>query len=211
MLDLVADREVADDLIAGRLTLGGELREASVVFCDVRGFTALTERMEPGEVIALLNEHMTALTRVVYANGGVVDKFVGDQVIALFGVPRSTGHDAYAAVRAAREMIEARTTLNARAARPLDVGIGVASGTVVAGCLGSADRLNYTVLGERVNLAARLCAQAGQMEVLIDDATQRRLGALVGVEAVPPLALKGFSAPVVAYRLRAVGPLPAAS
>jgi len=114
-------------------------------------------------------------------------------------------------VRAAREMIEARTTLNARAARPLDVGIGVASGTVVAGCLGSADRLNYTVLGERVNLAARLCAQAGQMEVLIDDATQRRLGALVGVEAVPPLALKGFSAPVVAYRLRAVGPLPAAS
>ena len=211
VLDLVADREVADDLIAGRLTLGGELREASVVFCDVRGFTALTERMEPGEVIALLNEHMTALTRVVYANGGVVDKFVGDQVIALFGVPRSTGHDAYAAVRAAREMIEARTTLNARAARPLDVGIGVASGTVVAGCLGSADRLNYTVLGERVNLAARLCAQAGQMEVLIDDATQRRLGALVGVEAVPPLALKGFSAPVVAYRLRAVGPLPAAS
>ena len=168
VLDLVADREVADDLIAGRLTLGGELREASVVFCDVRGFTALTERMEPGEVIALLNEHMTALTRVVYANGGVVDKFVGDQVIALFGVPRSTGHDAYAAVRAAREMIEARTTLNARAARPLDVGIGVASGTVVAGCLGSADRLNYTVLGERVNLAARLCAQAGQMEVLID-------------------------------------------
>jgi len=207
----VADREVADELIAGRLTLGGELREASVVFCDVRGFTALTERMEPGEVIALLNEHMTALTRVVYANGGVVDKFVGDQVIALFGVPRSTGHDAYAAVRAAREMIEARTTLNARAARPLDVGIGVASGTVVAGCLGSADRLNYTVLGERVNLAARLCAQAGRMEVLIDDATQRRLGALLAVEAVPPLALKGFSAPVVAYRLRAVGPLPAAS
>jgi class 3 adenylate cyclase len=211
VLDLVADREVAEDLIAGRVTLGGELREASVLFCDVRGFTALTERMEPGEVIALLNEHMTALTRVVYANGGVVDKFVGDQVIALFGVPRSTGLDAYAAVRAAREMIEARTTLNQRAARPLDVGIGVASGTVVAGCLGSADRLNYTVLGERVNLAARLCAQAGRMEVLIDDATQRRLGALIGVEAVPPLALKGFSAPVMAYRLREVGPLPAAS
>src|SRR5439155_735991 len=125
VLDLVADREVADDLIAGRLTLGGELREASVVFCDVRGFTALTERMEPGEVIALLNEHMTALTRVVYANGGVVDKFVGDQVIALFGVPRSTGHDAYAAVRAAREMIEARTTLNARAARALEAPGGL--------------------------------------------------------------------------------------
>src|SRR5207253_2726542 len=125
-----------------------------------------------------------------------------DQVIALFGVPRSTGHDAYAAVRAAREMIEARTTLNARAARPLDVGIGVASGTVVAGCLGSADRLNYTVLGERVNLAARLCAQAGQMEVLIDDATQRRLGALVGVEAVPPLALPRHARRPASLRLR---------
>jgi class 3 adenylate cyclase len=211
VLELVADREVAEDLIAGRLALGGELREASVLFCDVRGFTALSEQMAPGEVITLLNEHMTALTRVVYANGGVVDKFVGDQVIALFGVPRSTGRDAYAAVRAAWQMIAARAALNARAARPLEVGVGIASGTVVAGCLGSADRLNYTVLGERVNLAARLCAQAGRMEVLIDDETQRRLGALIRVDAVPPLALKGFSAPVAAYRLREVGPGPASS
>src|SRR5207245_11648655 len=97
-------------------------------------------------------------------------------------------------------MIEARTTLNARAARPLDVGIGVASGTVVAGCLGSADRLNYTVLGERVNLAARLCAQAGQMEGLIDDATQRRPGARVGGEAGPPPARKALGPPGAADR-----------
>ncbi len=208
VLDLVADHEIAQELIDGRLTLGGELREVTVLFCDVRGFTALSEHMPPAEVIALLNAHMTALTTVVHAHHGVIDKFVGDSVIALFGAPRGTGRDAEHAVRAAREMIAARAALNAQGGRPLEVGIGIASGTVVAGCLGSADRLNYTVLGARVNLAARLCAQAGRMEILLDEETRRLAGALA-VEPLPPLALKGFSAPVQAYRLQRAEPAPA--
>jgi len=208
VLDLVADHEIAQELIDGRLTLGGELREVTVLFCDVRGFTALSEHMPPAEVITLLNEHMTALTAVVHAHHGVIDKFVGDSVIALFGAPRGTARDAEHAVRAAREMIAARAALNAQGGRPLEVGIGIASGTVVAGCLGSADRLNYTVLGARVNLAARLCAQADRMEILLDEETRRRAGALA-VEPLPPLALKGFSAPVQAYRLQRAEPAPA--
>ena len=208
VLDLVADHEIAQELIDGRLTLGGELREVTVLFCDVRSFTALSEHMPPAEVITLLNEHMTALTAVVHAHHGVIDKFVGDSVIALFGAPRGTARDAEHAVRAAREMIAARAALNAQGGRPLEVGIGIASGTVVAGCLGSADRLNYTVLGARVNLAARLCAQADRMEILLDEETRRLAGALA-VEPLPPLALKGFSAPVQAYRLQRAEPAPA--
>jgi class 3 adenylate cyclase len=162
-------------------------------------------------VIELLNEHMSALTRVVHAHGGVVDKFVGDSLIALFGAPRTTGEDARQAVRAARRMVEERAALNRTSRHHLEVGIGVASGTVVAGCMGAEDRLNYTVLGARVNLAARLCAQAGGMEILIDEETRRQLDEEVSLEPVPALQLKGFSAPVAAYRVTGVGPAVAVS
>jgi len=202
VLDVVADRRIADELVRGRLELGGEPREVTVVFCDIRGFTARTEGMPPGDVVQLLNEHMTALARVVHAHQGVVDKYMGDALMALFGAPRSTSADAANAVRAAWEMVQAREELNRRSGRPIQVGIGVATGLVVAGCMGSADRLSYTVVGERVTLAARLCAQAGPMEIVIDDATRRALGGEADADLLPPQSLKGFSAPVVAYRVR---------
>lgn len=207
VLDLVSDRDVAQELVEGRLALGGELREATVLFCDIRGFTALTERMSPADVIELLNAHMTLLTEVVHAERGVVDKFVGDALMAVFGTPRSRGDDALRAVRAAAEMIAARARANAGLARPITIGIGVATGTVVAGCMGSTARMNYTVLGERVNLASRLAGQAGAMEVLIDETTRARIGDGVATDVLPALALKGFAGPVSAYRLvRAAAP-----
>jgi class 3 adenylate cyclase len=201
ILDLVADRNVAKELIEGGVALGGELRLVSVLFCDVRGFTALTERMPPTEVVEILNEHMTALTAVVHAHQGVVDKFVGDALVAFFGAPRSAGDDARHAVEAACDMVAERVRLNVGSRRPLEIGVGVASGLVVAGCVGSASRLDYTVVGERVNLAARLCAQAGGMEVLIDDETHRLAGR-VDTEPLPPLRLKGFSRAMAAHRVR---------
>jgi class 3 adenylate cyclase len=211
VLDLVADRRIAEELVGGRLELGGEPRDVTVVFADIRGFTALTEGMPSGEVVQLLNQHMTALTRVVHAHDGVVDKYVGDAVMALFGAPRETSADAENAVRAAWEMVRARAALNQAATPPINVGIGVASGLVVAGCMGSADRLSYTVIGERVNLAARLCAQAGPMEIVIDEPTWRAIGGLADVDVLPPMLLKGFSAPVAAYRVRSLGGAPHAS
>ncbi|MDA7915844.1 HAMP domain-containing protein [Verrucomicrobia bacterium] len=201
VLNMVADKEVAEQMMSGSVTLGGEMKEISVLFCDIRGFTALTQNMPPTEVIDLMNEHMTALTRVVYEHDGVVDKFVGDLIMAVFGAPKTGENDAYNAARCALRMIEERNILNETADEKITVGIGVASGPAVAGCMGSVDRLNYTVLGERVNLAARLCSAAGIQEVVIDKTTLSLLGDLGGVDALPPLKVKGFSNEVSAFKL----------
>lgn len=202
VLDLVADKKVASELIRGTVVLGGETREVSVLFCDIRGFTALTQNMAPQEVIHMLNEHFTPLTRVVYEHHGVVDKFVGDLIMAVFGAPKSDPDDAGNAARCALRMIEERAALNESSARRICMGIGVATGPAVAGCMGSRDRLNYTVLGERVNLASRLCGKAGSMEVVIDQTTLERLGAAATAEPLPEMLLKGFSMPVQAHKLK---------
>lgn len=204
VLSQVTDKEVAIQMISGQIRLGGEIRTSSVVFCDIRGFTTLTENMPPAEVIAMLNEHMTALNRVVHKHHGVVDKFVGDLIMAIFGAPMSYGNDALNAAHCALEMLQVRTALNETSTHRIEVGIGLATGEMLAGCMGSADRLNYTVLGERVNLASRLCSSAGRMELLIDRNTYDALPPDTMVEPTSPLELKGFSDPVPAYRLLAL-------
>ena len=209
VLNLVVDADVARELMSGKVVLGGEMRDATIIFCDIRGFTALTQNMDPAQVIHFLNEHMTELTKVVYAHHGVVDKFVGDSLMALFGTPKSYGNDALNAARCALEMLHAREQLNRTSNYQIQIGIGIASGPVVAGNMGSADRMNYTVLGERVNLAARLCNSAGRGEILIGPGTLEKLGRLATVESPRELVLKGFSHPVPAYRLLSVQPDPA--
>ena len=200
-LNMVADEKVAQKLVAGQISLGGELREVTVLFCDIRGFTALTESMPPGEVIDMLNEHMTALTGVVKQHQGLVDKFVGDTIMVLFGAPVSHGNDPLDAVRCALGLVQEREKLNQVSRHKLQVGIGVATGKVVAGGMGSVDRLNYTTIGERVNLASRLCNHAGPGEILIDRTTYERLQTVLIVSPVPALQLKGFSVPTDAFRV----------
>jgi class 3 adenylate cyclase len=204
VLNMVADERVAQRLIDGQLALGGELREISVLFCDIRGFTALTQDMPPAEVIEMLNEHMTALTGIVKKHGGVLDKFVGDLLMAIFGAPIELGQDTAQAARCALALIRERARLNESSRHRIEIGIGLATGKVVAGCMGSADRLNYTVLGDRVNLASRLCDKARVGEVLVDDNTLAKLGGLAVAESVGELTLKGFSATVPAFQLREV-------
>jgi class 3 adenylate cyclase len=177
------------------------VKQASVLFCDIRGFTALTEKMPPADVITMLNEHMTAMNRIVHQHYGMVDKFVGDLIMAVFGAPKSYGNDALHAVKCALKMIEERKRLNATTKYSFEVGIGVATGEMVAGCMGSDDRLNYTVLGDRVNLASRLCSKAGRTELLIDENTYRLLPEGFVAEATEPMPLKGFSVQVPAFRL----------
>ena len=201
VLDMVADKDVAEELMSGSVTLGGELRDISVLFCDIRGFTAMTQDMSPTDVIHLMNDHFTVLTRIVYEHDGVVDKFVGDLIMGVFGAPRSYGNDAYNAARCCLRMIEERTKLNETAEQPIHMGIGLASGEAVAGCMGSEDRLNYTVMGARVNLSSRLCSVAGVDETVIDQATYEKLKDHVEVEPMPELRVKGFDAPVRAYKL----------
>lgn len=201
VLQQVTDPQVAEGLIEGRVKLGGELRDVTVMFCDIRGYTALTVGRRPEEIIELLNHHMSAMTAVVQAHRGVINQFAGDAIMALFGAPQSYGDDAERAVRCALAMLNERERLNAIVHEPIRVGIGLASGEMVAGCIGAENRNDYTVVGERVNLAARLCSTAKGGEVFIDEATRERIGAGFATEPIPPLTLKGFSQPMPAFRV----------
>lgn len=199
VLNAVADRTVADRLLDNRESLSGELRDVTVLFCDIRGFTSLTEKMPPGDVIELLNEHMTLLTQVAYDHGGIVDKFVGDLIMVLFGAPLSTERDALRAVECARTMIRARREQNGTCRQPLEIGIGIATGSVVAGCMGSEQRLSYTVLGHRVNLASRLCSIAQAGEIVVDAETAGGVQGHATFTPLPAMQLKGFSESVQVF------------
>lgn len=200
VLNAVADRTVAQQLIERTGRLGGELRHVSMLFCDIRGFTAMTENMPPADIIELLNEHMTALTNVAYEHGGIVDKFVGDLIMVLFGAPTSTGSDAARAVQCAQAMMQVRRELNGTSRHCLEMGIGIATGNVVAGCMGSDQRLSYTVLGHSVNLASRLCSIAQPGEIVMDDETYSQAHSLIQAEPMSPILLKGISEPVQPWR-----------
>ena len=204
VLDKVTDREVADELMNGTVELGGELRDITVLFCDIRGFTRLTSGMSPSEVINMLNEHMTAMTNVVYKHHGVVDKYIGDEIMVIFGAPRSYGADTFNAAQCALMMVEERKRLNHSGRYNFNIGIGLSSGEVVAGCMGSDDRLNYTVLGGQVNLTSRLCSVATPMEVLLDSATGDSLQGRSEIEPKENLNLKGISETMTAYRLLSI-------
>jgi len=202
VLSKVADPQVAERLMQGQVELGGETVQATVLFCDIRGFTALTGRLHPQKVIGMLNTHMTTLTQIVHEYGGVVDKFIGDEIMVLFGVPVPGADDVSQALRCAEAMIAKRGAMNADGECPIEIGIGIAHGEMVAGCMGSEDRLNYTVIGDRVNLAARLCSQAGPMEIVLDQA----VGAAAGLEFSKGdrefVELKGFENATAVFRLR---------
>jgi len=202
VLDKVTDKRVADALTQGALELGGVDLEVSILFCDIRRFTQITSDMSPQHVIQMINDHMTALTEVIKQYNGVVDKFIGDEIMVLFGAPQSYGQDALSAVRCAHAMIQTRKKLNIDSQIPLNIGIGIATGPVLAGNMGSVDRLNYTVLGRTVNLAARLCSHAQPGEILFDQATAEKVNENVNIESLDPIALKGFKQPVPRFTLK---------
>ncbi|HYV28843.1 MAG TPA: adenylate/guanylate cyclase domain-containing protein, partial [Candidatus Eisenbacteria bacterium] len=204
VLNKVTDKDVAEQLMSGKLSLGGEIREVTVMFCDIRGFTPLSQNKDPAEVIHMLNEHMTALEKVISEHNGVVDKYIGDAIMAIFGAPKSYGADAYNASRCALRMIQERQKLNETSQYKIQIGIGLATGPVLAGNMGSDDRLNYTVIGENVNLASRLCTQAGRMEVVIGQATREKLADAAEVIDLPELRLKGFTDAVRAFKLTTI-------
>jgi class 3 adenylate cyclase len=213
VLNKVVSQDVAAELLKGDVELGGENRLVSILFADIRGFTALTDGMEPQQVIGLLNECMECLSRAIDAEGGVVDKFIGDEVMAVFGAPVTQEDHARRAVTAALRMRAEMTQLNhsrqARGERPLGVGVGINSGVAVAGNMGSMNRLNYTVVGDAVNLASRLAGQARAGDILISEATLRLAGEGIRAPLLGGRALKGFSSEVQVYAVEAAEPGPA--
>ena len=149
----------------------------------------------------MLNEHMTAMTAVAHEFRGVVDKFVGDMIMVVFGAPKSYGNDAENAVKCALKMIATRRQLNQTGKQDIEVGIGIATGEVLAGCMGSEDRLNYTVLGEKVNLGSRLCDIAGPMEILVDESTRAQAADSIDMEPREAQHFKGFAESINSYRV----------
>jgi class 3 adenylate cyclase len=203
-----ATSEVAQDLQQSGFSLGGRQVHASVMFSDIRGFTTLVESRPPDEIIELLNTYYTLMFDAITGQGGVVNQMVGDGLMAIFGAPLPLQDPAASAVKAAAEMIELVGLFNreqAAASRPeIRIGIGIATGAVVAGYTGTQQRATYTCVGDTVNLAARLeshTKEAGQ-SILMDAATRGALGADFAVESLGSVSLKGKAAAVEVFALR---------
>lgn len=194
-------RELVDRADRGRLSLGGELREVTVLFGDIRGFTPLSARTPPSELVALLNEHFEVIISQIMENGGIVNKFAGDAVMAFWNAPDDQPGHAVSACRAALAAQEQLERLSADA--PLARwGFGVSTGVVLAGNVGSGKRLEYTVIGDSVNLGARLCGVAPAGEIWISASTYQQVEDILEVEQLPPQPIKGIEGPVTAYRLK---------
>ena len=193
--------EVAEMVAANpEARLGGVNQMVTVMFADIRGFTAMSELMEPGRVVEILNEYFTRVSDVILDCGGMIDKYIGDAVMAVFGAPISKGHDAQNAVTAAIQIQRLLIELNRDAALrhwpELRVGMGINTGIVTAGNIGSPRRLDYTVVGDTVNTASRLMASAAGQQILISHATAVELDGKFDLEELPTLCLKGRIEPV---------------
>ena len=153
---------VVDDLVAdaGKLQLGGEKRELTVLFSDIRGFTTLSEAMAPEDLVKLMNEYFTVMTEKVFEHRGSLDKYIGDAIMAIFGAPLAEPQHAELACRAALDMVRTlrsfQDTLRRRGLPAIDIGVGINTGPMVVGNMGSKSRFNYTVVGDAVNLASRI-------------------------------------------------------
>jgi adenylate cyclase len=183
--------------------LGGVNQKVSVMFADIRGFTPLSERMPPEKIVEILNEYFTRVTDVIFDNGGTLDKYIGDAVMAVFGAPISKGNDALNAVKAAVELQRMVKEMNrdakARDWPQLEVGIGINTGVVTAGNIGSPRRIDYTVIGDNVNTASRLMSKAEGFEIIISETTAEEIGKTFALSRLQPLAVKGKAEPVIAY------------
>jgi adenylate cyclase len=189
---------------------GGERRPTTVLFSDIRGFTAIAEGMGPDAIAKFLSEYFTEMVEVIFEHGGTLDKFIGDAIMALWGAPIAHTDDPDRALRAALAMQRSIGRLNERWAsqgRPeIGVGIGINHGEVFAGNIGSHRRLEYTVLGDPVNIASRLCAEAGPGEVLVSEQFLRVVRDQVICDYLPELALKGKAQVTQVYRVRELQP-----
>lgn len=185
--------------------VGGRTQEVAVMFCDIRDFTTITEKLPPSEVVEFLSHYHTRMVEVIFGFGGTIDKFIGDAIMVTFGTPDPGEDDAQQAVRAGLAMNVALAELNADRERrdliKIRHGIGIHYGPVIAGNIGTEDRLEYTVIGDTVNVASRIqdvCKTVGEA-LLISDAVKKRLPADIRLRALPEQRVKGREAPVQIY------------
>jgi len=200
-----ATSEVAQDLQQSGFALGGKHVDATVMFSDIRGFTSMCANQPPEETIELLNTYYTLMFDAISGRGGVVNQMIGDGLMAVFGAPLPLADAAGSAVRAALDMIEMIELLNVERAAagkaPIRIGIGIASGEMIAGYTGTQSRATYTCVGSTVNLAARLEAHTkdAQRTILIDRATLEALPPDAQVEVLGPVPLRGIAPAVEVF------------
>jgi adenylate cyclase len=209
-------RDVAAAVLDGRVPLAGERRDVSILFQDIRGFTSLSERLDPATLLRMLNQFFTEVVAAVEAEGGVVKQFTGDGVMALFGAPEARADHPERAVRAALGIVSRLEGLNAvlheQGIPPLAIGVGIHTGEVVAGLIGPDERVEYGVVGEAVNLASRVESLTKEMEavILVSRDIAARLGAEFVFGRTALLGVKGKTQPVEVVEILAQAPVPAA-
>lgn len=191
-----------------RVEIQAERKKLTVFFSDICGFTALTEGMEAEDLSLVLNEYLNVMAEITLRHGGTLDKFIGDAILAFFGDPESRGHreDAVACVEMALEMREAVAGLNESWKRrgiafPLEVRMGISTGFCTVGNFGSAQRMDYTILGSQVNLASRLETAATPGQILLAEETWGLVRHAFEARAVEPLVVKGFREPIPAWQV----------
>jgi class 3 adenylate cyclase len=208
LISKFATKEVADDLLTSGFSLGGKQVDASAMFCDIRSFTSIVEAREPAETIELLNDYYTLMMDAIGGEGGVVNQIVGDGLMAIFGAPLPNEDHRLRAVLAARQMVEMIRLFNEERAAgnrmQIEIGIGIASGPVIAGYTGTTHRATYTCVGDTVNIAARLEAHTKVLNrpILIDENTQRGVGDDIALEAQGEIEVKGKTRPVTVYSVQ---------
>ncbi|AOS45024.1 Adenylate cyclase 1 [Lacunisphaera limnophila] len=213
LLGKVVSPEIATQLLHSDLKLGGEEREVTILFSDLRDFTSLSEKMPPTEVLTLLNRYLDRMSAIIEQHGGVIDKYIGDAIMALFGAPVALADGPARAVAAARDMARALEVLNAELraeGRPaLAFGIGINTARVVAGNMGSSSRLNYTVIGDGVNLASRLESltkdPAYATPIIVSEATLGAIHPRPVARELGEVTVKGKSNAVKIFALTARG------
>ena len=208
VLNKVVNKEVADQIIKQGIELGGEVRQIAIMFADIREFTAISEHMKPQDVLGVLNDCLTVLSQKIDEHKGVIDKYVGDEIMAFFGAPIHMENPALQSILCSIAMMRALEEWNRfRASRgevELKIGIGLHIGEVIAGNMGAENHLNYTILGHNVNLTSRLCDYAKEMEILITEEMLNAPGVAqaIEVEQMPDATFKGISEPVKIYKIK---------
>ena len=209
-------KDVYEQLLAHpeRAELGGNRREMSVLFSDIRGFTSVTEKGDPEQLVAQLNEYFSRMVDIVFRHKGTVDKFVGDMVMALFGAPLDDPQHAEHAVAAAVDMVRELGELNrkwaAEGRATLDIGVGINSGDMIAGNIGSSSIMSYTVIGDNVNLGSRLESlnKDYKTRIIVSEATRSRLASAYDLRPLGDVVVKGKSRPVAIFEVKVPSPLP---